>query len=662
VTPLRDLARPAQRQSLGLVALAALIGILGALGNLAFRAVIAGSAWVFQERVGSPFGRAGIPLALLAGGMVLLLLDRLFPDEVLGYGFPRFLEVLHLKGAVVKRRWIVVKTLASGISLGAGAAVGREGPIAQIDGAVGGAIARLVRLPAEQRKVLIACGAAAGIATTFNAPIGALMFAHEIVLLGELHLANFSLILVATTVAVIASRGLFANEAVFLVPAFRMESYWECLSYVLLGVILGLLAVAYVRLFHALARGIRRLAWPRAAVLLGGLALVGLLDVALPQNVSDGYPVVNQALAGDLGWQRMAALSAAKIVGSSLSLGCGAPGGVFGPIFFIGAMTGGAFRSLSAVLLPGLTGPRGSYALVGLGAFLAATTHAPLTAIFLLFEMTQSYLIAIPALISAGIALMIAAAIEPESIDTLGLTAEGKSLHPRAEGDMLGGIPIAGIYRREVDTLAERTPLPELLRRVGASRQASFPVVDEGGAMVGILSFAALRALVSEESLADLIVAADIADPNVITLTPEESLAAAFRVMESEGLEDVPVVDGADPHRLLGMLSRADLIAAYNRTVAALSALPVSAWLTTGGVRSSGEYQVTVLPVPRGWVGRSLREVDCRARYGVTVVAVQQERTDGQAYVFPDPERPLAAGDQIVLAGAPDALRRVRAS
>src|SRR5206468_11360874 len=168
---------------------------------------------------------------------VLLIFDRLFPGEALGYGFPRIREMLHLQGGRVKRRWMVVKTLGAAVSLGAGAAVGREGPIAQIGGSIGSAVALLARLSSEQRKVLIACGAAAGIATTFNAPLGALMFAQEIVLLGEMQLANLSLIVVATTTAVIAARGIFGSAPVFAVPMFVVASYWECLSYALLGVL-----------------------------------------------------------------------------------------------------------------------------------------------------------------------------------------------------------------------------------------------------------------------------------------------------------------------------------------------------------------------------------------------------------------------------------------
>ena len=653
---LRDVVE-SERRYAWLIGLAVVTGMLGAVGNVVFREAIAGATWLFQGRFTS-LGRGGIPLALVTGGLTLLALDRLFPGEALGYGFPRFLEMLHLHGASVKRRWMVVKTLGAALSLGAGAAVGREGPIAQIGGSIGAAVARLGRLATEERKVLIACGAGAGIATTFNAPLGGLLFAQEIVLLGEAHLANFSLIVVATTTAVVVARGLFGNEPVFHVMPFQLDSYWECLTYGVLGVVIGLLAVGYIRFFHAVAARLRRSPWPRSVVLLAGLALVGLLDVVVPENVSDGYPVVDQALAGRLEPGHMAMLAAAKVVGSSISLGCGAPGGVFGPIFFIGAMTGGAFRGLSALLLPALTGPRGSYALVGLGAFLAATTHAPLTAIFLLFEMTQNYTVTVPALITAIVGLMIATRLEPESIDTLGLTAEGKSLHATTDRQVLDQIPVAAVYRHETETIAERATLPEVLRVVAGSRSATFPVVSDAGDLVGVLAFGALRALLLEENLGPLVVARDLCEPHFAKLTPEASLGEAFRLLEGEGLEDLPVVAVENPRRLLGLLSRADLIAAYNRTVAALGALPASA---RPGPQWADSYRVLVVPAPRAWVGRSLRDIDCRARYGVAVLAVRPDARVESGYELPDPDRPFAAHDTVVLAGPADGLRAAQA-
>jgi CIC family chloride channel protein len=559
----------------GPIILAVVTGILGAAVNIAFRAAVDGSTFLFHGVLAGPLGSFGILAALLAGGVVLLLLDRVFPGEVLGYGFPRFLEMLHLPGGRVKRRWMVVKTLGAAVSLGAGASVGREGPIAQVGGAVATAVARLARTSTEKRKVLIACGSAAAIATTFNAPLGAVMFAHEIVLLGELHLPNFVLVVISTTTAVVTSRGLFGAAAMFSVPPFKLESYWECFTYGLLGVVLGLLGAAYTRVFHAVAKYLRSLSWPREIILLGGLAAVGVIDVGVPQNVSDGYGVINDALAGRLAWQLMALLAMTKIVASSLSLGCGAPGGVFGPILFIGAMAGGSFRALSTVLLPGLTGPRGSYALVGLGAFLAATTHAPLTAIFLLFEMTQSHEVAVPALITTILALMTSTRIEPESIDTLGLTAEGKSLHPPTELQVLERIPVERVYRRKFDSILEEASLGDILRTVRNSRSSTFPVTTRSGELVGMISFGALRALLLQEETRPGLVARDICDRSIMTLMPNDGLGLAFRRMESEGLDDVPVVDPANQQRLLGMLSRVDLIAAYNRTVAALGSQPV---------------------------------------------------------------------------------------
>jgi CIC family chloride channel protein len=654
--------RPIERRpgrDLRLLAAAVVIGVLGALGASAFREAIAGASWLFRGLL-APLGRPALPLALLAGGVALLALDRVFPGEVLGYGFPAFLEMVHLRGARVKRRWVVVKTLASAVSLGAGAAVGREGPSAQIGGTIGGTIAWSAGFSTPQRKTLIACGAAAAIATTFSAPIGALMFAQEIVLLGETELANLSLIVIATVAAVVVSQGVLGYESVFRVRPFVLASPWECLTYAVLGAGLGALAVVYVRFFHAAARALRQLPWPPAAVLLAGLTAVGLLDVLLPGNVSDGYPVINQALAGQLAPPSMAALGVAKIVTSALSLGCGAPGGVFGPIFFIGAMAGGSFRALSALLLPHLTGPPGSYAVVGLAAFLGATTHAPLTAVFLLFEMTHDYSVALPALIATGVSLLVAIRLEPESIDTLGLSAEGKSLHP-AQRDRLGieRMSVADVFRPATEAIPEQAPLPTILRTIGESPRSTFPVVDADGRLVGLLSMEALRTALAEESLRPLVVARDLCDPDVPTLTPEATLGEAARLLEAESAEDLPVVDPGDRRRILGVLSRADLIAAYNRAVAVLGAPLASAAVTAEPDRLAGQ-RVLDLEVPRAWVGRSLRDLDCRTRYGITVLARRPAGEDADAYEVPDPSRPLAAGDVLVVVGPPEALSEVR--
>src|SRR5262245_31351562 len=336
---LSDIAARGERQSAPLLALAVVIGILAAIGQVIFRLTIEGATIVFHQ-IAAPVGRAGIPLAMVAGGVVLLALERRFPGDVLGYGFPRFLEMLHLHGARVKRRWMFLKTLGAAISLGAGASVGREGPIAQIGGSIGAAVASAARLPVDTRRMLIACGTAAAVAATFNAPLAAILFAQEVVLLGASALAPLSLIVVAVATAVAVTRGVFGSPPILMTTPFALESNWECLTYAALGLVLGVLAVAYTRMFHFALRRASRLSWPPAATLLGGLALVGVLAAVVPQNLSDGYPVINEALRGHLAWHQALLLAVAKIAASIVSLACGAPGGVFGPIFFIGAMAG----------------------------------------------------------------------------------------------------------------------------------------------------------------------------------------------------------------------------------------------------------------------------------------------------------------------------------
>ena len=637
----------------GLVLVAALIGLLGATGSIVFQAAIAGAArafaalGAFAERAGLPHGAAP-PLVLAAGGVALLALERLFPGHALGYGFPRFLEMVHLEGGRVKRRWMIVKTLGAAISLGAGASVGREGPIAQIGGSIGSFVAQLVRLE-SRLKLLVACGAAAGIATTFNAPIGSVMFAQEIVLQGKVELAHFSLIVISTATAVIASRAIGGAETVFHTRVFELTSYTEIVTYGVMGILLGLLAAGYTRFFHATLERFARLRVGTAPKLVGGLALVGVVGAFLPLDLSDGYPVVNDALNGKLPWDLMLTLAAAKFVTSSLSLACGAPGGVFGPIFFIGAMSGGAYRAFSAWWLPGFTGPKGSYALVGLAAFLGACTHAPLTAVFLLFETTGSYEIALPALVTVILAVIVASTIEPESIDTLGLARAGTRLEPPRE-QIMDLIPVMSAFHETFESLRAASPLSDVLKIMSESAATHFPVVDAEQRLLGTLSLHDVRSILLDPDASTTRTAGDLCDRTVPTVTPETSLGQALGRMEEDNREELPVVDPADPSRVLGLLSRADVIRAYNRALLTMRTIPGAAGADELPQWSKG-YRVVRLPLPSSWDGRTLRDLDCRAQYGVSVLAVEPRDKPGHTFEVPDPDRRLEAGDTLVLAG-----------
>jgi CBS domain-containing protein len=309
------------------------------------------------------------------------------------------------------------------------------------------------------------------------------------------------------------------------------------------------------------------------------------------------------------------------------------------------------------VLLPGLTGPRGSYALVGLGTFLAACTHAPLTAIFLLFEMTGSYEIALPALITSILAVMVASSIEPESIDTLGLARAGTSLRPPRE-QLMDLIPVSAAFHQTFDPIPASAHVTEILGIIGESRATSFPVLDAEQRLLGTISVHDIRGLLLDPAANDVVIAADLCDRNVPTVTPSTSVGKALGRMEADDVEEIPVVDDADPHHILGLLSRADVIRAYNRALLTARTVP-----GTPGADElpqwSKAYHVATLAVPPQWLGHSLRALDCRARYGVSVLAVQDDDKPGRTFEVPDPDRVLHAGESMVIAGPAAAVRRL---
>jgi CIC family chloride channel protein len=654
--------RTDQLEYVQLILLSVIVGVLGAFGNLGFRALIEFFTWLFQGVAWTALGidrggyyRVLIPLILMGGGVLIILVDRVFPEDVLGYGFPQFLEQINLGNPRIKRRWMFIKAIGASLSLGCGASVGREGPIAQIGGAIGSAVARLRNLSPDRVKVLVAAGAGAGIATTFNAPIGGLMFAQEIVLLGHTELANLTLLIIATTSGVVASHAVQASHSVFVVPQFQLRSYWEMFTYGTLGVALGILGAAFIRFFHFTAGTFRRLQVPEWAKIELGLALVGVIAIGWPDNLSDGYPIINRAMAGEFGVATLSALTVTKFVGSSLSLGSGVPGGVFGPIFFIGTMAGGTFQRLSAMLLPHLTGPRGSYSLVGLGAFLAATTHAPLTALFLLFEMTQGYDIALPAMIATVTALVVARAIENESIDTYRLAREGKTLQISQERLALTQIPVGAVMTKEVALVHENSPLADLLQVAGETSQSTLPVVSSDGELSGLIVTRALLGLLAGgRELGPLINAYDIAEANCAEVLATENLYSASQIMEHEGIDELPVVDRRYGGKFLGLVTRHHIVQALNRVTASVGSIATR----DEPIYWASGYRVTRLEIPPSAAGKTIRELDPRARFSVTVLALRSVKNPDAGFTPITPDGTLNAGDLIITAGRPGDIRK----
>lgn len=384
------------------------------------------------------------------------------------------------------------------------------------------------------------------------------------------------------------------------------------------------------------------------------MLIVGLIAIPLRQNLSDGYPVIDLALNARLEPRTMALLFAAKFVASSISLGCGMPGGVFGPIFFIGAMGGGAMRPLVGRLMPRVTGVRGSYALVGLGAFLAGTTHAPLTAIFLLTEMTGSYDATLAALISSILALVVARSIEPESMDTYALARRGISLEIDRDRLALSRIAAETVMKTDVTTMAAGAGLEEICRIADESSQEIIPVVGKESRLVGVIDPRDLVGLLLHvNELKDLVNAADVSRADFPTVSAKSTLEDALHLMEDELTGELPVVDPDQSERLLGIVTRHDIAEALTRatgSLALLSRRDTHIFWSTG-------YRVARIRVPTGAQGKTLRELNTRVRFGVSVLAVQSGSDPLGGFELLEPDQKLKTGDVMIAAGRSAGLR-----
>jgi len=510
-----------------------------------------------------------LPLLPLTGAALLIPLSLLFPGKVNGYAFPRFLRRVNLENGVIEGKNIFIKIIATALTIGSGNSAGVEGTIAQIGGALGSKVGQTMRVSGKRMKVYIAAGCAGGIAGIFNAPIAGIFFAAEIVLLGSYEISSFAALVIASASATVVSRAYYGEFPAFPIPDYQVVNpFVEFPLYILMALIVGILAVAHIRFFYLVRDRFRQLkVHPLAKPLIGAL-MVGVIGIGFPQVMGDGYTYIERTLAGEgLIWV-MLALVVLKSVATAITLGSGGAGGIFAPALFIGAVIGGAFGGIMHLLLPQYTANPGAYATVGIGAFLAASTQAPMTAIFLLFEMTGNYLIIIPIMITAILGSSIAKSLYQDSIDTVDFTREGINIHEGREVAIMKSIKVGKAITEEVDFISENANINHLLQLFRLAKDSFyFPVVNSKGRMVGVVSMQDVKNILHDEKQRVCYLVGAICSRDVIQLTPDDNLYDAMQLFDLKGIEEIPVVESHEDPWVLGMIKRRDVITAYNHEV-----------------------------------------------------------------------------------------------
>ncbi|GJL78010.1 MAG: chloride channel protein [Nitrospinaceae bacterium] len=556
-----------------LLILAALIGFLAGIASTVFRWMIHFFDSVFSEQGLSLIGISPafypflLPLMPMIGGWTIGVICHYFPSAVNENGVHKVIHAVALKGGKIRKRTIITCATTSAITIGSGGSAGREGPTVQIGSAVGSAVGSLFHLSTERIQVLVGCGVAAGIAASFNAPLAGVLFSLEIIL-GDFAIHTFSPIIIASVIGTVTARALEGNEITFQVPFHQLVSYTEISFYMILGVLCAVVARGftltyfYIKKYFAQDLNIPPLMKPA----LGGL-LVGIISIKIPEVLGNGYEAMELALTGNMFWGLALALVFLKILATSLTLGSGGLGGIFAPSLFMGAMVGVTFGTGIHWLFPNITATPETYAVVGMGAVAAAVMQAPLTCILMLFELTNDYTLILPIMVACIFSAFTYRGMAKYSIYIQYLLNEGINIKHGREVSILDGIKVKEVMNTEVTTIPEEMPFRKILETISYSKNFYFPVVNREGDMTSILSFNDVREVFFEEGLEDLLVAGELATKKVLFLRPDQNLNEATEMFEHLDVDQLPVVTGEDSRKVIGMLNRGDMVAAYNREV-----------------------------------------------------------------------------------------------
>ncbi|HET7879778.1 MAG TPA: chloride channel protein [Acetobacteraceae bacterium] len=489
--------------------LALAVGVITGIGAVAFRDLIGlvhnvlflGDFSFFYDASRftppSPWG-AFVILVPVIGGLGVTFIVNNFAPEARGHGVPEVMDAIYYHRGVIRPIVAAAKSLASALAIGSGAAVGREGPIIQIGSALGSTLGQTIRMAVGQRIILVAAGAGAGIAATFNTPIGGVLFATEL-MLPEISVNTFLPVAIATGTATFVGRLFFGIQPAFVVPqnlgALPAEASSAALLvlYALLGAVMGVAATAFIRALHWLEDLFELVPWNylrhALGMLLVGALMYGLLRWAGHYYVEGvGYATIqatlmNQIDAGGF----LCLLFICKLLATTVSLGSGSSGGIFSPSLFMGATLGAGFAALVSAIAPGMPISAPAFAMVGMGAMVGSGTGAAMTAVAMVFEMTRDYDIVLPMILAVAVALGVRRTLSRENIYTAKLVGRGHPIPKALHANMFLVQSARDAMEQDMLLLDENTPFEEFLRQAPAAGGLRHVVVTRNSAIVGVI-------------------------------------------------------------------------------------------------------------------------------------------------------------------------------
>lgn len=604
-------------------------------------------------------GRGLFILVPVLGGLLAGPIIAYFAKEAKGHGVPEVMQAIALRGGRIRPRVVVAKVVASAFCIGSGGSAGREGPIVQVGAALGSTIGQFLHLSESRIRNLVACGAAAGIAATFNAPIAGVIFAMEIIL-GELYLGDLGNVVISSVTASTVARIFLGDRPSFAIPIYSMKSPWEVLLYAILGALAALFAVGFIRLLYWFEDRFDEWHFPEAlkpavgGLLLGCMVFIYPMVLGqsqalplyanLPQVLGTGFSTIESALSGTLPFTILIALALLKPIATSLTLGSGNSGGVFAPSLFTGAALGGAFGWAVNHFFPGATAGPGAFAIVGMAAVFAGAAHAPFTAILIVFEMTNDYRLILPLMAAVIVSLIISTRLHPESIYTLKLVKRGIHLKQGRDVDIMETVRVEEVMVQEPITVPIDMPIRQLATEFLRTGRHGFPVLNLDGSLFGIVSLEDYRQAGNKPpEIVDKLIVRDIATRDVISVYPDESVGVALRRMSPRDISRLPVVARDDLHHLVGVVRRNDIVHAYE--LGALRMEDARQRIEQSKAISDARSQFLEVILQPDSIATGKKVVEIKFPRDAVLISIRR----GRDFIIPHGDTQLQSGDLVTL-------------
>ncbi len=565
--------RLARHEQVVLSVLAVLVGIVIAYAAIGFRLAIGGVQWlgfgfsdesVFLKVAMLPWWQV-LLVPTLGGLAVGLFLQYVMPGRR-PQGVPHVIEANALKGGRMSLKEGLAAATVSVTALGTGASAGREGPMVHLGATIASSVASYLRLSQGLTRTILGCGVAAAVSASFNAPIAGVFFALEVVI-GHYALSAFTPVVIASVAATVIARIHLGEAPAFILPPNQLVSIFEFPAFLMLGIVSAGIAMAFMWSImfadHVVSR-IRVPDWLKPGA--GGL-LLGAVAIQFPHVLGVGYGATDAALKGLFPLGLLVLLIVLKTAMTAVSIGCRFGGGVFSPSLYIGAMTGGAFGLIAAMIFPEQASSQGAYSLVGMSAIAAAVLGAPMSTILIVFELNGDYKVTIAVMVATATASVIVQQVLGKSFFHWQLERRGLNLRGGRARHLLQALTVRHVMAHDYNLIHEGTTIGGIKRMMGSLPPGDFVVTDDQDRLIGTFTFTDLREVAFDAALEELIIARDVAHARSPVVTSDEDLERALRLMEIAGEDQLAVVDDLEGRRVIGIVHHKDVLRALNRAL-----------------------------------------------------------------------------------------------